>query len=382
MTTTGALSGITILDLSRLLPGPFCSMILADLGARVIAIEDRRFASEAGGNTTVLRNKEHMTLNLKTDIGRDIFLEMAKSADIVLEGFRPGVTSRLGVDYEAVSRINPKIIYCSITGYGQTGPYRDTAGHDVNYLSVAGVLDLIGPKEGPPSIPGIQIADMAGGGLYAAVGILAALHARSITGKGQFIDISMTDGSMTLLSLVLGLARLTGGPVERSDSFLSHRYACYHVYETADHRYLSIGAVENRFWKNLCDYFGVPEYTPLQYDDARRQELIGFMEQQFRQKTLSQWEHELAELDICWGPVRTLEEAMASPLFCAREMVVEIPEKNGGVSRGIGIPIKMSDTPGSIRTPPPGFGENTAEVLRSFGYTDENIKQWESSGII
>jgi crotonobetainyl-CoA:carnitine CoA-transferase CaiB-like acyl-CoA transferase len=286
------------------------------------------------------------------------------------------------VDYEAVSRINPKIIYCSITGYGQTGPYRDTAGHDVNYLSVAGVLDLIGPKEGPPSIPGIQIADMAGGGLYAAVGILSALHARSITGKGQFIDISMTDGSMTLLSLVLGLARLTGGPVERSDSFLSHRYACYHVYETADHRYLSIGAVENRFWKNLCDYFGVPEYTPLQYDDARRQELIGFMEQQFRQKTLSQWEHELAELDICWGPVRTLEEAMASPLFRAREMVVEIPEKNGGVSRGIGIPIKMSDTPGSIRTPPPGFGENTAEVLRSFGYTDENIKQWESSGII
>lgn len=382
MANKGALAGITVLDLSRLLPGPFCSMILADHGARVIAIEDRRFASEAGANATVYRNKEHMTLNLKTETGRRIFLEMAQQADIILEGFRPGVTQRLGVDYAAISKINPGIIYCSITGYGQTGPYRDTAGHDVNYLSIAGVLDLIGVKDGPPCIPGIQIADMAGGALYAVVGILMALHARESTGRGQYVDISMTDGSMTLLSLVLSLGKLTGRQVSRSDSILSHRYACYHVYETSDHRYLSIGAVENRFWKNLCDHFGVPEYTPLQYDDSRRQELIDFMEHQFRQKTLLQWEHELAGKDICWAPVRTVDEALASPLFNAREMVVEIRDGKGYVSTGIGIPVKLSGTPGSVRTPPPDFGENTTDILRSFGYSEENIKEWEASGVI
>ena len=154
MREMGALNGLMVLDLSRLLPGPFCSMILADHGARVIAIEDKRYAAEAGINSTVLRNKEHITLNLKSDTGRQIFLDMAEKADIILEGFRPGVTNRLGVDYETIKKINPGIIYCSISGYGQTGPYRDTAGHDVNYLSVAGVLDLIGDKNGLPSIPG------------------------------------------------------------------------------------------------------------------------------------------------------------------------------------------------------------------------------------
>lgn len=382
MTIGGALTGITVLDLSRLLPGPFCSMILSDHGARVIAIEDRRFASEAGVNATVYRNKKHMTLNLKSETGRKIFLEMACRADIILEGFRPGVTRRLGVDYDAVSQINPKIIYCSITGYGQTGPYRDIVGHDVNYLSVAGVLDLIGVKDGPPCIPGIQIADMAGGALYAVIGILMALHARENTGRGQYIDISMTDGSMSLLSLVLSLNTLTGRPARRSDSLLSHRYACYHVYETADHRYLSIGAVENRFWKNLCDYFKVPEYTPLQYDETRRREIFDFMESQFRQKTLSEWEQELADIDICWAPVRTMDEALASELFKTREMVVETRDKSGNAFTGIGIPVKMSDSPGAVRTPPPCFGENTKEILRSFGYSDASIMEWESSGII
>jgi len=237
MTKKGALTGITVLDLSRLLPGPFCSMILADHGARVIAIEDKRFVSEAGANTTVYRNKEHMTLNLKTKPGRDIFFSMADKADIILEGFRPGVTKRLGVDYDSIAAVNPGIIYCSISGYGQTGPYRNEAGHDVNYLSVSGVLDLFGEKDRPPSIPGIQIADMAGGGMNAAIGILMALYSREQTGRGQYIDISMTDGSLSLLSLVLSLKQFTGMPVNRADSFLSHRYACYNTYETADNRY-------------------------------------------------------------------------------------------------------------------------------------------------
>jgi crotonobetainyl-CoA:carnitine CoA-transferase CaiB-like acyl-CoA transferase len=382
MTKQGALTGITVLDLSRLLPGPFCSMILADHGARVIAIEDKRYAAEAGGNTTVYRNKEHMTLNLKTDAGRDIFFSMAKKADIILEGFRPGVTERLGVDYDSIAAINPRIIYCSISGYGQTGPYRNEAGHDVNYLSVAGVLDLIGEKDRPPSIPGIQIADMAGGGMNAAIGILMALYARQQTGKGQYIDISMTDGSMSLLSLVLSLKQFTGLPINRADSFLSHRYACYNTYETADNRYLSIGAVENRFWKNLCEYFDVPEYIPSQYDDLKRQEIIDFMREKFKQNTLAAWEAELDGHDICWGPVKSLDEAMENPLFKEREMIVDLKSSNGNVLRVLGVPVKLSDTPGSVRTHPPTFGENTADILKEFGVSDKKIQEFSENGVI
>ncbi len=382
MTKKGALTGITVLDLSRLLPGPFCSMILADHGARVIAIEDKRFVSEAGANTTVYRNKEHMTLNLKTKPGRDIFFSMAEKADIILEGFRPGVTKRLGVDYDSIAAVNPGIIYCSISGYGQTGPYRNEAGHDVNYLSVSGVLDLFGEKDRPPSIPGIQIADMAGGGMNAAIGILMALYSREQTGRGQYIDISMTDGSLSLLSLVLSLKQFTGMPVNRADSFLSHRYACYNTYETADNRYLSIGAVESRFWKNLCEYFEVPEYIALQYDDLKRQEIIDFLRDKFKQKTLAVWEAELDGRDICWGPVKNLDEAMENSLFKEREMVVNLKSTSGEEIKVLGVPVKLSDTPGAVRTPPPEFGENTVDILKELGVSDKRIKEFFENGVI
>ncbi len=382
MAEKGALKGLTVLDLSRLLPGPFCSMILADHGARVIAIEDRRYAAEAGINSSVMRNKAHITLNLKSEQGREIFLKMAQTADIVLEGFRPGVTRRLGVDYESVKKVNPKIIYCSISGYGQTGPYQNTAGHDVNYLSVAGVLDVIGPKDGAPSIPGIQIADMAGGGMYGVIGILMALHSRHETGKGQYIDISMTDGALSLMSLVLSLGQLTGGAVKRSDSILSHRYACYNTYETADHRYLSIGAVENRFWKNLCVYFDRPEYIPLQYDDAHREAIIEFFRKKFMEKTLGQWYDAFSDLDICWGPVQTLAEALDDPLFRHREMVVALTGSNGKTNRFLGTPVKMSRTPGAVTTLPPEYGENTISVLKAYGYSDADIERFETQDVI
>lgn len=382
MLKNGALSGLTVLDLSRLLPGPFCSMILADHGARVIAIEDKQYVAEAGINNAVMRNKQHITLNLKSDAGRQIFLEMAAKADIILEGFRPGVTKRLGVDYDVIAAVNPKIIYCSISGYGQTGPYRDRAGHDVNYLSVAGVLDLIGPADGPPAIPGIQIADLAGGGMYAAIGILIALHGRQLTGRGQYIDISMTDGSMSLLSLVLSIKQFLGMPVRRSDGMLSHRYACYNTYETADKRYLSIGAVENRFWKNLCLHFDRPDYIPLQYDDVRRHELIDFLRLKFKLKTLAEWCDELRDLDICWGPVRSLDEAMETQLFKEREMVVDFKTNGDKTLRFLGVPVKLSHTPGTLRTLPPAFGENTVEVLKEFGYSEEQIKEFSDKGVI
>jgi len=381
MSTEGALAGITVLDLSRLLPGPCCSMMLADHGARVIAIEDKRFIADDLFITTVNRNKEHMSLNLKTLEGKEIFFRLVERADVLLEGFRPGVVHRLGIDYDTVCKINAKIIYCSITGYGQTGPCRDRAGHDVNFLAHSGVLGLIGAPDRPPSIPGVQIADIAGGGMNAAIGILLALMAWERIGKGQYIDISMTDSMVSLLPLTLFLQQRTGEDPKRGETLLSHRYACYNTYETADGRYLSIGAVENRFWKRLCDHLGMPAYASLQYDEKRRLEIVDFLRTTFKQKTLAEWESELADMDICWGPVRNLQEVLQEPLFRQRNMVVDIRDQKGETTTTLGVPVKLSETPGSIRTPPVNFGESTIPILRGLGYTENQIKEFANKGV-
>lgn len=382
MTKNGALSGITVLDLTRLLPGPYCSMILADHGARVIAVEDKRFMADGLFMNTIYRNKEHVSLNLKTQKGKDVFFKLAEKADILMEGFRPGVTERLGVDYESVKTVNPEIIYCSITGYGQTGPYRDRVGHDANYLGIAGVLDLIGASDRPPSIPGVQIADIAGGGMSGAIGILLALQARHQTGKGQYIDISMTDGMVGLLPVALFFNQLTGQIPERSDTMLSHRYACYSTFETKDGKYLSIGAVENRFWKKLCEVLEVPEYGPLQYDEGRRVEIYDFMRDTFRKKTLDEWGAILGELDICWGPVHNLKEAMQDEHLRARDMFTEFKDQEGHAADTIGVPIKLSETPGSLRTQPVTFGMNTRDVLTELGYSAEEINTFFDEQVV
>lgn len=381
MSKQGALAGITVLDLSRLLPGPYCSMILADHGARVIAIEDKRFLADELFITTLNRNKEHMSLNLKTPEGKEIFFRLVENADVLLEGFRPGVVHKLGIDYDTVRNINSKLIYCSITGYGQTGPFRHRAGHDVNFLGYSGVLDLFGEPDRPPSIPGVQIADIAGGGMNAAIGILLALAARERTGKGQYIDISMTDAMVSLLPLTLFLQQRTGEKPRRGESLLSHRYACYNTYETSDERYISIGAVENRFWKLLCEHLGVPEYAPLQYEENHRIEILDFMRTTFKQKTLAQWESELADVDTCWGPIRTLTEVLQDPLFLERNMVADLSDKTGKTTKALGVPVKLSETPGSIRTPPVGFGESTTSILRELGYSEDQIKALAAKGV-
>ena len=315
----GALTGVKVLDLSRLLPGPYCSMVLSDHGATVISIEDERFKDEAAFPTLVNRNKSHMTLNLKTDEGRKIFYKMVEESDIVMEGFRPGVVDKLKIDYETISKINPGIIYCSITGYGQTGAYANRPGHDVNYLGVSGVLDLIGEKGNPPAIPGIQIADIAGGSMNAVIGILLALQARHTTGRGQYIDISMTDGALSLLHLALDFQQMTGQVAEKSDSILSHRYAFYNTYETKDGRHLTIGALEFRFWKQLCEFLGKPEYIKLQYDEVQREAIIDDLRTTFQGKTLAEWKEELGDLDVCWSPVNNIPDILESPLFMQTE---------------------------------------------------------------
>ena len=382
MLENGALTGITVLDLSRLLPGPFASMILADHGARVISIEDKRFVKDNFFITTVNRNKEHISLDLKTPEGKDIFFKLLNTADVVIEGFRPGVVQRLGVDYDTVKQVNPGIVYCSITGYGQTGPYVDRVGHDVNYLSVSGILELIGDPDEPPAIPGVQIADIAGGGMNAVIGILLALMARKQTGKGQYIDISMTDGMLGFLSIPLFFHQQTRLLPRRSDNMLSHRYACYNTYETADGRYLSIGAVEHRFWKRLCEYLDIPEYIDLQYDDASRTEIIDTLRSIFRHRTLDQWEKDLGNLDICWGRVQTLDEVLTAPLFKARDMVINLKGEDGTETQMLGIPVKLSQTPGRVRTQAVGFGESTVSILKELGYTDKDITAFQDKGVV
>ena len=381
MLKDGALTGKTVVDLSRMLPGPYCSMILADHGARVIAVEDKRFAGDPFFVSALYRNKEHMTLNLKSQVGREIFSRLVRQADVLIEGFRPGVTARLGVDYASMQEINPRLVYCSITGYGQSGPQNDRAGHDVNYLATAGVLDLIGTKEGSPVIPGIQIADLAGG-MNAVMGILLALLARERSGSGQFVDISMSEAALGLLPFVLNQYNQSGSRPQRGDFILSHRYACYTTYQTADGRALSVGALEPKFWAGLCTHLGVEKYIDHQFDDSRREEIIHALERIIAQKTLAQWEEELMSLDICCEGVRNLEEAMSHSRFRERGMALDFPDQDGREVPSLGVAVGLDETPGSLRTRPAKFGEHTRQILLQLEYTQEEIQAMTEQGVI
>lgn len=381
MLSKGALTGITVLDLSRLLPGPYCSMILADHGARVIAIEDKKqYATDGLFLPTVQRNKEHISLDLKTDAGKEIFFRLVQDADVVIEGFRPGVVQRLGVDYQSIRAVKNDIIYCSITGYGQTGAARNRVGHDINYLGDSGVLDLIGHPDQPPVIPGIQIADIAGG-LNGAIGILLALHARQHSGRGQQIDISMTDGVLAFLP-VAQYALTLGESPRRGDNMLSHRFACYNTYATADGRYMAVGALENRFWRALCKAMDLEQFADLQYEEGRRTEIIEAFRAKFMQHPASHWQEMLGPSELCVSCIRTLEEALAAPMFQEREMVTQLTTSDGSSETALGIPVKLSETPGTLRSPSVGFSESTGKVLKEIGYTEEQIKELLARGVI
>lgn len=383
MASKGALDGILVLDLSRLLPGPYCSMILADHGARVIAIEDKKqYAADGLFLPTVQRNKAHICLDLKAPEGLQVFFRLVERADVVIEGFRPGVVKRLGVDYEAVRRVKPDIVYCSISGYGQTGPLSDRVGHDINYLACAGVLDLIGEAGRPPVVPGIQVADIAGGGLNGAIGILLALFHRQRSGQGQHIDISMTDAMAAMLPVAQYYREFSGQLPRRGDHLLAHRYACYNTYETADGRFIAVGALENRFWRALCSHLDLAQYADLQFDEGRRLEIIDTLRRIFKTRTMSVWEEELGRRDICVSAVVNIDEALSSSLLVEREMVVPLPRGEGTREPALGVPVKLSATPGSVRTPRVGFGESTEAILREFGYLDGDIERLRNLDII
>src|SRR3990170_5987445 len=270
-----ALEGIRVLDLTRLAPGPYCTMLLGDLGADVIVVEEppgvgRRFDAGMSERATAFnalgRNKRSIGLNLKDERAREVFYRLAEKADVVLEGFRPGVVKRLGVDYETVSARNPRIVYCSLSGYGQTGPYAGLVGHDINYIGLGGALGAIGWPGTPPAIPLNVIADFAGGGLYAAFAILAAVIARQTTGRGQWVDMAMSDGVTSLLTFIAQQHFGAGHVVKPGVDLLNGGSPAYCVYETADGKWLSIGCLEPWFWSELCQALSCEEYTSHQMD--------------------------------------------------------------------------------------------------------------------
>ncbi len=395
-----ALEGITILDLSYQGPGPFCTAILGDLGANVTRVSpppaagarqatgeaDHRQAAYSASN----RNKRSILLNLKSEEGRHIFHQLAEKADVIVEGFRPGVARRLGIDYEAISATNPRIVYCSVTGYGQDGPYAQLPGHDINYTSLAGVLDLIGEPDRPPVIPLNLVADYGAGGMSAAIGILSAIIAREKTGTGQYVDISLTDTTISLLTqILLDPYFMTGAAPDRGEHVLSGAHPCYSIYRTKDRGYISLGCLEPWLWENLCREIGREDFipynmtrSPVSEEDGKWQEIRSFLTDLFMTKTRDDWFDSMRDKNIPIGKVLSLKEVFTDPQVLHRGMVMELEHPTEGKVRQVGMGIKLSDTPGAFRDFASPTGADTDETLKGLGYSEAKIGELRRDGVI
>lgn len=384
------LQDVKILDLTRLIPGAVCTCMLGDAGAEIIKVEDpdtgdyerqiHPFIGPMASRFLILnRNKKSVTLNLKERKGQEIFLEMVKEADVLIEGFRPGAMKKLGFDYESIKHINPRLIYCSISSFGQNGPYRDVLAHDITILGLVGILDVTGVKGGAPIIPGLQIADSVAG-TNAALAILFALMARAKTGKGQTIDISMFDGVM---SWMFDTARYSFAGEEvskRGEGRLWGGLPNYNLYETKDGKFITVGSLESKFKNILLKKLGrddlVEEEAEITSTKVNKtdEELHVFMRETFLTKTRNEWIKEFEELNICVGPVNSLEEALSHPQTAFREMVIEVDHPSAGRIKQMGSPLKFSDILLDVnRLPAPQQGEHTREILGELGYSESNI---------
>jgi alpha-methylacyl-CoA racemase len=390
-----ALSEIRVLDLSRLLPGGFCSLLLADFGAEVLKVEDTGMgdyirwstpsyegADDSAKSALFLalnRGKRSMRLNLKEEAGREVLLRLVREYDVLLESFRPGVMERLGIGYETLRDENPRLVYCAITGYGQEGPYTERSGHDMNYLGLGGLLGLTGDADGPPVQPAGQIADLGGGALMAAFGIMAALRERERSGQGQLVDASMFDGSLSWLALVAAKYLADGVAPGRGELELAGGLICYRPYACRD-GWVTLGALEPKFWQEWCRGVGREELVEKQFErpgsDAHAE-----VERIFLERTREEWRAFASEHDCCLEPVLGLDEALDSELVQAREMVLKLDQPGAAADvRLLGVPVKLSRTPGAPAGPGPALGEHTREVLSSLGYSDDEIAALLESG--
>lgn len=392
-----ALEGTRVLDLSRLLPFEYCTLLLADLGAEVLKVEEpgrgdymRKIPpllQEEGAIFLLMdRNKKSLTLNLRAKEGKEILLRLVKEADVLFESFRPGTMDRLGLGYEQLREVNPRLIYCSSTGYGQGGPYQDRPGHDSNYLSIAGILGVLSGKGRPPIIPGLPIADMTAG-LFSAFAILVGLLARHQTGRGQHIDVPMTDCMLSFntpnVAHHLALLQDPHRPMTEGTLSWGQEVPWRNVYETQDGRHLCLASLEEKFWANLCAAIGRPDLAG-EHDTPpeRSRQITEELRLLFRSKPLEEWCRILEGVDTCFSPVHRMEEVLSDPHLTARQMFTEVDHPVEGKLLQVNFPLKLSETPGQVKSPSPLLGEHTAEVLKGLGFGEEEIQRLKSQGIV
>ena len=389
-----ALKGLNILDFSGLLPAPYGTRILADMGANVLRVEaptrpdmvrvmppfDDQGLSAAHGSLN--RNKNSIVVDLKTPEGVAIIKKLIETYDIIVEQFRPSVMARLGLGYEDLKKINPRLIYCAVTGYGQQGAYKNRAGHDLNYLAIAGILDYTGRKTtGPMPLP-IQAADITGG-LYAVTGILAAVIHRQATDEGQFVDVSLTDAAFSLQALTAPAALMANHqPKPETDTLNGGTF--YDCYQTLDGRYLSIGGLEPQFFMAFANAIERPDLISLSIrHDAQAVTIVKkAISEAIIKKTLNEWQAVFSTIEACVEPVLSFAEACQHPQIIERQMLVDVPSPNGTTQKQIATPIVFSATPNQYRMTGTALGSHTTEVLLAHGFTETEIKSWQQQGII
>ena len=382
------LAGLRVLDLTRLLPGPVCTLHLADLGADVVKVEDcgagdyaRTLGAKPGDVSAffrmVNRNKRSVALDLKDPRGREAFFALARGADVVVESFRPGVVASLGVGYEQVRAIRPSVVYASISGYGQTGPRAMAAGHDIDYLAYAGILDQTVSRGGPPALANLQIADLLGGAASAAIAILAAVVGARATGRGRHVDVAMADASLAHNVFALHALEQWGGTLPRGEDLLTGGVPCYGVYPTRDGRWIAVGALEPKFWQAVCATLGRPDLVPAGLasgDEGAR--VRAELEREFSARSLGEWVARFDGVDACVAPVLTLAESLTDPQFAARGMIVT----DGDGARSYAPPWTLSDHVFRVERAPPAQGEHTHEVLAEAGLAAASVDALLASG--
>ncbi len=392
MNKTLPLDGVKILDLSRLLPGPYCTMLLADMGAEVIKIEEPKKGDynrewfpkkvkNSGYFIGVNRNKKSLTLDLKKEKGREIFYNLVKEADVVVESFRPGVVERLKIDFNTLKEINPKIIYLSLTGFGQNTSWKLRPAHDLNFLALSGILSFSGSRDKKPAIYGVQVADYAGA-VFGIIGIMAALLRRDRLGEAQYVDIAMMDCLYSFLSMIAGKFFIDGLIPEPAEDMLTGGFACYNIYETKDGRFITIGALEEKFWERFCEIIEKPEWKSEIFNKEKQKEIIENLENIFKQKTLQEWTEIFKKEDVCVEPVLNLKEAFESIYSKERNIVFTLENSIDGEVKQIKNPIEIFPEIKKEHFSHPQIGEHTEEILKSIGFSDEQIKNFKQEKVI